>query len=77
MKTLKTILVTMLVTAMVIGGFVGNFLFNEGIVTFEERTKDHNKQVIVDGTVIENKTWTETLGVEIKIDVLDSAYFGK
>ena len=77
MKTFRTIMITFMVT-MVIGVVgVGAFLLNEGIVTISKRDVNHTKTVVIDGYITESTTWNELMGYEVKIDVVDGAYFGK
>ena len=77
MKTFRTIVVTIMVT-MVIGVVgVGAFLFNEGIVTIDKRGVEHTKTVMIDGVVTQQTNWSELVGYEVKIDVVDGAYIGR
>lgn len=77
MKTFRTIMITFMVTVMVGVVGVGAFLFNEGIVTINQRDVNHTKTVMIDGVVTETHNWNEVLGYEVKIDVVDGAYIGK
>lgn len=77
MKTFRTIMITFIVTVMVGVVGVGVFLFNEGIVTINQRDVNHTKTVMIDGVVTEEHNWNEVLGYEVKIDVVDGAYIGK
>ena len=77
MKTFKTVLATVFVTIGLILVLVGKFLFDEGIVSVEQRVQDHSKVVMIDGEVTEETFWNELLGYTVSIDVVDSAYFGK
>lgn len=77
MKTFRTIMITFMVTVMVGVVGVGAFLFNEGIVTINQRDVNHKKTVMIDGVVTEEHNWNEVLGYEVKIDVVDGAYIGK
>lgn len=77
MKTFRTIVVTMVITMMVTMIGVGAFLFNEGIVTIEQRDVNHTKTVMIDGVVTEERNWSELMGYEVKIDVVDGAYIGR
>lgn len=74
MKTFKTIIVTFMVTMIVAAVGVFAVLLNLGIVTINERDVNHTKTVMVDGVVTETTNWTETLGVEVSIDVVDGLY---
>ncbi len=77
MTIFKTIMATFMVTmvAVVIG--VSVFLLNNGIVTIEKRDVNHTKTVMIDGVVTEETNWSELMGYEVKIDVVDGAYIGK
>ena len=77
MKTFKTIVVTAIVTMALTMIGVGAFLYNEGILTIEKRDVGHSKQVIVDGVLTEETSWTELVGYKFRIDVVDEAYIGK
>lgn len=77
MTTIKTILITFVVTVLVATVGVGAFLFNEGIVTISKRDVNHTKTVMIDGVVTEETNWSELMGYEVKIDVVDGAYIGK
>ena len=77
MKTFRTVVVTMVITMMVVAVGVGAFLFNEGIVTVSKRDVNHTKTVMIDGVVTEETNWSELMGYEVKIDVVDGAYIGK
>lgn len=77
MKTLRTIFVTMVVTMVVATVGIAIFLFNEGIVTIEKRDVNHTKTVMIDGVVTQETNWSELMGYEVKIDVVDGAYIGK
>ena len=77
MKTFRTIMVTFVVTMLVVAVGVGTFLLNEGIVTISKRDVNHTKTVMIDGVVTEETNWSELMGYEVKIDVVDGAYIGK
>ena len=77
MKTFKTIIVTFMLTAMAAIAGTGYFLVDEGIVTFEKRDVGHQKVVMIDGVVTEQRDWSELLGYTVKIDVVDAAYIGR
>lgn len=77
MKTFRTIMVTFVVTVLVAAVGVGAFLFNEGIVTISRRDVNHTKTVMIDGVVTQETNWSELMGYEVKIDVVDGAYIGK
>lgn len=77
MTIFRTIMVTFMVTMIAVAIGVGAFLFNEGIVTISRRDVNHTKTVMVDGVVTEETNWSELMGYEVKIDVVDGAYIGK
>ena len=77
MRTFKTIMITFIVTIGIVAGVIGTFLFNEGIVTIQKRDVNHTKTVMIDGVVTEQTNWSELMGYEVKIDVVDGAYIGK
>lgn len=77
MKTLKTIIVTMAFTILVGAIGITAILFDQGIVTIQEKSTGHNKQVYIDGELAEETFWDELLGYTVRIDVVDEAYIGK
>jgi len=77
MKTFRTIIITFLVTVIVGTVGVGLFLFNEGIVSIDKRDVNHTKTVMIDGVVTQETNWSELMGYEVKIDVVDGAYIGR
>lgn len=77
MKTFKTIMITLMVTVIVVTVGAVGFLINEGIVTIDKRDVNHNKTVMIDGVITESTDWSELLGYEVKIDIVDKAYIGK
>lgn len=77
MKTFRTIMITFMVTVIVGAVGVAAFLFNEGIVTIDKRGVEHTKTVMIDGVVTQQTNWSELVGYEVKIDVVDGAYIGR
>lgn len=76
MKTFRAIIVTFMVTVVLGMGGLGAFLINEGIVTIERRDVNHTEVVMRDGEVVKERNWSEVLGYELKVDILDNAYIG-
>lgn len=77
MRTFKTILITFVVTMVIGAAIVFGFLLKEGIVTIEQRDVNHTKTVMIDGVVTEERNWSELMGYEVRIDVVDGAYIGR
>lgn len=77
MRTFKAVMVTFIGTVIVIGALVTGFLFKEGIVKLEKREATHTETVMVNGEVVETKTWNTTTGCDLKIDVVDGITIGK
>lgn len=77
MRTFKTIMITFVVTMVIGATMVFGFLLKEGIVTIEQRDVNHTKTVMIDGVVTEERNWSELMGYEVRIDVVDGAYIGR
>lgn len=77
MTIFKTIMATFMVTMVAVAIGVSVFLLNNGIVTIEKRDVNHTKTVMIDGVVTEETNWSELMGYEVRIDVVDGAYIGK
>jgi hypothetical protein len=71
MKTIKTIILTVLVT--VVAAVI--FLLNTGIVKVEKRDVEHTKLVVVDGQIESETRWTDVVGCDVTIDVVDGVSF--
>lgn len=77
MKTLKTIIITMMFTIIVGAIGITAILFDQGIVTIQEKSTGHSKKVYIDDQLAEETFWDELLGYTVRIDVVDEAYIGK
>lgn len=71
MKTIRTIFLTMIAT-MVAAVY---FLLSTGIVKVETRDVEHSKIEIVDGQITSETRWTDTVGCDVSIDVVDGVSF--
>lgn len=77
MKTFKAIIITFVIT--ILGGTIGGAVYclDQGIVTIEEESIGHSKEVYIDGELREESKWKELLGYTFKLKVDEQAYIGK
>lgn len=76
MKTFTTIMVTVMVTVMLVAGGIGAFLLNSGMLTIQKKSTEHSMMKIVDGQIIEAKTWNALEGVEFGVEA-STIYIGE
>lgn len=76
MKTFTTVLATVMVTVMLVAGGIGAFLLNSGMLTIQKKSTEHSMMKIVDGQVIEAKTWNTLEGVEFGVEA-STIYIGE
>lgn len=57
-------------------GTIGYVVLGDNI-KIERVEQSHNRTIIEDGTVASSQDWTEVLGFNISIDLVDGTYIGK
>ena len=76
MRLVKVTRNLMAVCGLVLIG-LGVYLLMNGNISITQRTEDHNITVIRDGEVQSSRDWSQLLGYEFKINLLDGVYIGQ